>query len=211
MNHWKLLDKTEIPNGGGEMELLQRANEFSIRLSGNRGELMNSRLYNSEEALAELGCAHLTSAVNAQVLVGGLGMGYTLAAVLKTVSDTAKITVAELIPAVIEWNRGALGECAGQPLLDGRIDVYAGDVVDLFSKNRPIYDAVLLDVDNGPDIVPVRPNAPVPALQRSGCSILLRGWRDWPAVRPWICGWYNAGSSHQTGSEISSEPWPEMR
>jgi len=150
MNHWKLLDKTEIPNGGGEMELLQRANEFSIRLSGNRGELMNSRLYNSEEALAELGCAHLTSAVNAQVLVGGLGMGYTLAAVLKTVSDTAKITVAELIPAVIEWNRGALGECAGQPLLDGRIDVYAGDVVDLFSKNRPIYDAVLLDVDNGP-------------------------------------------------------------
>jgi len=151
MNPWKLLDKTEIPNGGGELEFLQRGDEFSIRLSGNRGELMNSRLYNSEEALAELGCAHLKSTVDAQVLVGGLGMGFTLAATLKVVSQSAKVTVAELIPAVVEWNRGALGECAGKPLLDGRVLVYTGDVVDLFNKNKSIFDAVLLDVDNGPE------------------------------------------------------------
>ena len=151
MNPWQLLDKTEIPNDGGELELLQRGDEFSIRLSGNRGELMNSRLYNSEEALAELGCAHLKSTIDAQVLVGGLGMGFTLAATLKVVSHSAKVTVAELIPAVVEWNRGALGERAGKPLQDGRVLVYNGDVVDLFHKNKSIYDAVLLDVDNGPD------------------------------------------------------------
>lgn len=151
MNPWKLLDKTEIPNDGGQLELLQRGDEFSIRLSGNRGELMNSRLHNSEEALAELGCAHLKSTVGAQVLVGGLGMGFTLAAALKVVSQSAKITVAELLPAVVEWNRGALGEGAGRPLLDGRVHIHTGDVIDLFSKKKSIFDAVLLDVDNGPE------------------------------------------------------------
>jgi len=151
MNPWELLDKTEIPNDGGQLELLQRGDEFSIRLSGNRGELMNSRLHNSEEALAELGCAHLKSTVDAQVLVGGLGMGFTLAAALKVVSLSAKITVAELIPAVVKWNRGALGERAGRPLLDERVLIHTGDVIDLFSKNKSIFDAVLLDVDNGPE------------------------------------------------------------
>ena len=151
MNPWKLLDKTEIPNGGGELKLLQREDEFSIRLSGNRGELMNSRLHNSEEVLAELGCAHIKSTVDAQVLIGGLGMGFTLAAALKVVSQSAKVTVAELIPAVVEWNRGALGERAGKPLLDGRVLIHTGDVFDLFNKNKPIFDAVLLDVDNGPE------------------------------------------------------------
>ena len=151
MNPWKLLDKTEIPNGGGEMELMRREDEFSIHLSGHRGELMNSRLYNSEEELAKLGCAHLTSVADAQVLVGGLGMGYTLAAALRSVSQSATVTVAELIPAVVQWNRGALGECAGKPLLDKRVVVHTGDVVDLLNKNKPVFDAVLLDVDNGPD------------------------------------------------------------
>jgi len=151
MNPWKLLDKTEIPNGGGEMELLQRDNDFSICLSGSRGELMNSRLYNSEEELSKLGCAHLKSTANAHVLVGGLGMGFTLAAALKVVSPSATVTVAELIPAVVEWNCGALGECAGKPLQDRRVVVHNGDVVDLLNKNKPTFDAVLLDVDNSPD------------------------------------------------------------
>ena len=151
MTPWKLLAKTEIPNDGGEMQLLQRGDEFSIRLSGHRGELMNSRLYNSEEELAKLGCVHLKSTTEAQVLVGGLGMGFTLAAALKVVSQSAKVTVAELIPAVVEWNRGALGECAGKPLLDERVMVHTGDVVDLFKENRPTFDAILLDVDNSPE------------------------------------------------------------
>lgn len=112
---------------------------------------MNSRLHNSEEELAELGCAHLKSTDDAQVLVGGLGMGFTLAAALKVLSQSAKVTVAELIPAVVEWNRGVLGDCAGKPLLDGRVLVYTGDVVNLLNKNKPLFDAVLLDVDNGPE------------------------------------------------------------
>jgi len=111
---------------------------------------MNSRLYNSEEALSSLGCAHLTSTADAHVLVGGLGMGFTLAAALKAVTQSSKVTVAELIPAVVEWNRGALGECAGRPLLDNRTVVHVGDVVPLLNTNKPTFDAVLLDVDNSP-------------------------------------------------------------
>ncbi|MEH6473025.1 MAG: hypothetical protein V7752_17445 [Halopseudomonas sp.] len=148
---WTVLGKAEIPNGGGELKLSQRGEEFSIRLSGVRGELMNSRVHNSEEVLAELGCAHLKSVDAAQVLVGGLGMGFTLAAALKAVTASSTVTVAELIPAVEEWNRGALGECAGRPLQDSRAQVHLGDVAELFDNKKPAFDAILLDVDNGPE------------------------------------------------------------
>ena len=109
---WIQLGTAQIPNNGGELKFTQRGDEFSIRLSGIRGELMNSRLYNSEKELAELGCAHVKSANNAQVLVGGLGMGYTLAAALKAVTLNSQVTVAELIPEVVVWNQGPLGNCA---------------------------------------------------------------------------------------------------
>ncbi|MEH6648851.1 MAG: hypothetical protein V7707_02355 [Motiliproteus sp.] len=151
MNPWTVLGTAEIPNGGGELKLSQRGDEFSIRLSGVRGELMNSRVHNSEEVLAELGCVGLKSADKAQVLVGGLGMGFTLAAALKAVSASSTVKVAELIPAVVEWNKGPLGECAGHPLEDGRAQVHIGDVAELFSSNKPAFDAILLDVDNGPE------------------------------------------------------------
>lgn len=151
MNPWTVLGTTEIPNGGGELKLSRRGEEFSIRLSGVRGELMNSRAHGSEEALAELGCAHLKSAPAAQVLVGGLGMGFTLAAALKAVAMSAQVSVAELLPAVVEWNQGPLGECAGQPLRDPRTQVHIGDVAELFQPQQPRYDAILLDVDNGPE------------------------------------------------------------
>ncbi|MEH6625545.1 MAG: hypothetical protein V7739_03805 [Motiliproteus sp.] len=151
MNPWTVLGRAAIPNGGGELKFSQRADEFSIRLSGVRGELMNSRVHNSEEALAELGCADLQAVADAQVLVGGLGMGFTLAAALKTVSSSATVTVAELIPAVVEWNKGLLGECAGRPLEDSRTQVHLGDVAELFTKNEEAFDAILLDVDNGPE------------------------------------------------------------
>ncbi|MFT5719945.1 MAG: spermidine synthase [Motiliproteus sp.] len=148
---WTLLGNTEIPKGGGELKLSRRGDEFSIRLSGVRGELMNSRAHGSEEALAELGCAHLDRVADAQVLVGGLGMGFTLAAALKTSPSSATVTVAELIPAVVDWNHGPLGECAGQPLQDSRTRVQIGDVAELFASQKPRYDAILLDVDNGPE------------------------------------------------------------
>ena len=151
MNTWTKLGIAEIPNNGGQLSLSQRDQEFSIRLSGIRGELMNSRVHNSEEALAELGCAHLSNTANAQVLVGGLGMGFTLAATLLAVAGSAKVIVAELIPEVVEWNRGPLGECAGNPLSDPRVEVHQGDVALCLASKTPHYDAILLDVDNGPE------------------------------------------------------------
>ncbi len=151
MNPWKVLGIAKIPNNGGELKLSQRAEEFSIRLSGVRGELMNSRVHGSEEALAELSCERLKSVADARVLVGGLGMGFTLAAALKSMPPSAQVTVAELIPEVVEWNRGPLGDCAGQPLHDSRTQVHIGDVTELLINKKPDYDAILLDVDNGPE------------------------------------------------------------
>lgn len=140
-----------IPNNGGELTLFRREDEFSIRLSGVRGELMNSRLYNSEEELAKLGCAHIKEKDQAKVLVGGLGMGYTLAAALASVNANSQVTVAELIPEVVEWNQGPLGECAGHPLSDERCKVRVGDIAELIKLEQPDFDAILLDVDNGPE------------------------------------------------------------
>ena len=151
MNKWQTLAAVDIPNGGGTLTLAQRDKEFSIRLSGIRGELMNSRVHGSEEALAELGCARLASVAGARVLVGGLGMGFTLAASLQAVPASAAVTVAELIPAVVDWNRGPLGDCAGRPLDDRRTRVHIGDVADLVAGSDNAFDAILLDVDNGPE------------------------------------------------------------
>ena len=133
------------------MELTQRENDFSIHLKGVRGELMNSRMHCSELALAELGCVHIQGKENAKVLVGGLGMGFTLAAALKAISISSQVVVAELVPEVVEWNKGPLGECAGRPLDDNRVLVHLGDVAELFILRQATYDAVLLDVDNGPE------------------------------------------------------------
>ena len=147
---WTQLHTAQIPNGGGELTLSQRGDEFSIKLSGKRGELMNSTVYNSEKVLSQLGCAHIKPHLDAHILVGGLGMGYTLAAALKAVNADSVVTVAELIPEVIEWNKGPLGKCAGNPLQDSRTKVHIGDVKELLSTRQPTFDAILLDVDNGP-------------------------------------------------------------
>ncbi len=150
-----LLGTANIPNNGGELRLTQRGNDFSIHLKGVRGELMNSRVHSSELALAELGCAHIEGIENTKVLVGGLGMGFTLAAALKATTNSSEhgsqVVVAELVPEVVEWNKGLLGECADRPLDDKRSVVHLGDVAELFKTKQPTYDAILLDVDNGPE------------------------------------------------------------
>lgn len=112
---------------------------------------MNSRVHSSELALAELACAHIQGVENTKVLVGGMGMGFTLAAALKVNSKSAQVVVAELVPDIIEWNKGALGECAGRPLSDPRVLVHLGDVAELFKPKQAMYDAILLDIDNGPE------------------------------------------------------------
>jgi spermidine synthase len=146
-----LLGTANIPNNGGELRLTQQGNDYSISLKGVRGELMTSRVHCSEIALAELGCAHIQGAEKSKVLVGGLGMGFTLAAALKATSKSSQVVVAELVPEVIEWNKGPLGECAGRPLDDNRVLLHLGDVAEFFKTKQATYDAILLDVDNGPE------------------------------------------------------------
>jgi len=146
-----LLGTAAIPNNGGELTLSQREDVFFINLKGVQGELMSSRMYSSELALAELGCAYLQGVEGAKVLVGGLGMGFTLAAALKATTSSSEVVVAELVPGVVEWNKGPLGECAGRPLDDDRTRVHLGDVAELFRSQKAAFDAILLDVDNGPE------------------------------------------------------------
>lgn len=149
MTPWQLLDTAGVPGNGGELQLYQRGDEFSIKLAG-RGELMSSRVHGSEEVLAEQSCTRL-GVEHPRLLIGGLGMGFTLAAALRHVGQQAQITVAELVPAVVTWNRGPLGACAGHPLEDPRVSIYEGDVTQLLKRNEHTYDAILLDVDNGPE------------------------------------------------------------
>jgi spermidine synthase len=150
---WKELGRAKVPDG--ELILSQRGEEFAIRLRG--AELMNSRSHQSEELLASLACAHLAAVPRAHVLVGGLGMGFTLRAALGTLGGDAKVSVAELVPEVVEWNRGPLGHLANHPLADPRVELIVGDVSDAIEVAR--YHAILLDVDNGPEAFTTRGNA----------------------------------------------------
>ena len=145
---WTLLD-TAAMSGGGELRLLRRGDEFSMRLG--HGELMNSRAHASEEALATIACGRITNRERARILIGGLGMGFTLRAALGALGAGARVVVAELVPQVVAWNRGSMAEVFGHTLADGRVDIREADVADLIRSGAPAYDAILLDVDDGPD------------------------------------------------------------
>lgn len=146
---WVLLDTAKIPGDGGELRLKKRGAEFSIMLGSN--ELMNSRLSGSEEALAKLSCLRLRDRERPTILIGGLGMGFTLRAALAELGPEAQVTVAELIPAVVAWARGPMADVFGDSLNDPRVSIYEGDVGRLIGSSRSAYDAILLDVDNGPE------------------------------------------------------------
>jgi len=150
MTPWILLDSAQVPGNGGELRLYQRGDEFSIKLEG-RGELMNSRVHGSEDALAEHTCARLSDCEKPRLLIGGLGMGFTLAEALRHIGSQAQVVVAELVPEVVTWNRGPLGKFAGNPLEDLRVIVHEGDVARIIDAEQQAYDAILLDVDNGPE------------------------------------------------------------
>ena len=150
MTPWILLDSAPVPGNDGELCLYQRGDEFSIKITGG-GELMSSRVHGSEDALAEQTCARLVHSEKPRLLIGGLGMGFTLAAALRHAGAHAQIMVAELVPAVVAWNKGPLGECARHPLQDPRVTVSETDVAQLITTGQQTYDAILLDVDNGPE------------------------------------------------------------
>lgn len=148
MNRWELIDSAAIPNSGGTMRLMSLGPELAIHVDDR--ELMRNTVHGSEDALAELTCERLGHRRAPRILIGGLGMGFTLAAALRCLDHDARVVVAELVPGVIRWNRGLLGEAAGHPLSDPRAAVYEGDVADLIRRPPAPWDAILLDVDNGP-------------------------------------------------------------
>lgn len=146
---WTLIDSAKAPGNGGELRLYRRDSEFSIKVDNS--ELMNSRVHGSEDALAELASERIKGCQRPRVLIGGLGMGFTLAAALHGLGPEGRVVVAELVPKVVEWNRGPLADLAGNPLQDDRVMVREVDVAQIMREERQAYDAILLDVDNGPE------------------------------------------------------------
>jgi spermidine synthase len=182
---WQHLDVAKVP-GGEELRLKRRGAEFSISLG--RIELMNSRLSGSEEALATLAASKLGPRKASRVLIGGLGMGFTLRAALGAFGADASIVVAELVPAVVDWGRGAMAELFAGCLDDPRVAVRVEDVGVVLREARSAWDAILLDVDNGPDGLTTAANdglydagglaAAVAALRPGGVLSVWSAYRD---------------------------------
>jgi len=148
MKRWELLGEAEAPDGT-EMRLMRHDREYVIFSRGRI--LMSSRMHGSEAALAALACERAKTAEAPSVLVGGLGLGFTLRATLNLLPHDAAVVVAELVQAVVDWNLGPLGPLAGDPLRDRRTRLEVGDVGHLLAASRSRFDVILLDVDNGPE------------------------------------------------------------
>ena len=146
-----------LSRDGTVLKLVRRGGEYIILANGR--SLMSSRMHGSEEALATFACQRARTLPRPSVLIGGLGMGFTLRATLDLLPPDATIVVAEIVPAVVEWNRGPLGPLAEHPLNDARVQVEVDDVAVTLSSRPGQFDAVLLDVDNGPSPFAAETNA----------------------------------------------------
>ncbi|MCQ0989482.1 spermine/spermidine synthase domain-containing protein [Jiella marina] len=146
---WEHLGTARIPGEEGELRLMRRGSEFSIMLGAN--ELMNSRLSGSEEALARLALELIPDRDRPGILIGGLGMGFTLRALVEQASAKARIVVAELVPEVIDWARGEMAAIFAGGLDDPRVYIRNADIADIIAAADREFDAILLDVDNGPE------------------------------------------------------------
>jgi spermidine synthase len=153
---WQLLGQTRAPDGA-DVSLTLRSGEYVILANGK--SLMSSRMHGSEEALAAAALARIRGRAAPRILIGGLGMGFTLRAALDLLPPDGAIVIAELLPAVVEWNRGPLGHLADHPLDDRRVRVEPGDVAVAMRQAPAEYDAILLDVDNGPSAFATAGNA----------------------------------------------------
>jgi len=181
---WELLETAAVRETGAELRLYRRGGEFSIRFEGR--ELMNSRVHGSEDALGDLACARIADRPKARVLVGGLGMGFTLAAALSKLGPDADVVVSELVPEVVSWSRGVLGELAKYPLRDPRVTVRTIDVAQLLKRERSGFDAILLDVDNGPEALPQSGNSWL--YGRAGLAAALAALRAEGLLAVWSAG-----------------------
>jgi spermidine synthase len=151
LNKLEVLDRFALPDGDGEMVLARRGAEFVIRVRGV--ELMNSRNHISEDELGRFAARLVAGKPAARVLIGGLGLGYTLRSVLNACPTSVLIDVVEIFPTVVQWNRGELADLAKRPLDDPRVTVIEADVAEVIGRSHGVYDAIVLDVDNGPDPV----------------------------------------------------------
>ena len=145
-----MLETAPIPGGSSGLGLYQRGSDYLIKIVGGQG-LMSARAHGSEEALGEISCAEFAQREGARILIGGLGVGFTLSSALRQLGPDTEVIVAELVPAVVAWNRGRLGEFAGHPLRDDRVRVREGDVSLILGEAALVLDAIVLDVDNGPE------------------------------------------------------------
>jgi spermidine synthase len=144
----ELLATAKVP-GGEELRLFRRDRDYMIVL--DRNELMNSRMSGSEEELARLTIARLQNRTNPRLLIGGYGMGFTARAALAVLPTQASVVIAELVPEIIAWARGPMAELTAGCLDDPRVTIVEGDVATVIADGNGTYDAILLDVDNGPD------------------------------------------------------------
>ncbi|MEE4300900.1 MAG: hypothetical protein V2J24_15785 [Pseudomonadales bacterium] len=153
----ELLATAVVPDTSSELRLYRSGEFYAITIMG-RGDLMSTRAHGSERALATLACERMAAHAAPRILVGGLGIGFTLAAALAATGPDAEVWVAELVPEVVAWNREHVGAAAGHPLEDPRCRVHVGDVAELLRAPEGGFDAILLDVDNGPEAMLRREN-----------------------------------------------------
>jgi spermidine synthase len=177
---WIELGRAQLP-GGHELMLRERGGSFEIRCDGR--ELMSTRAHGSEETMGRLACERLSGSDAAHVLIGGLGLGYTLRAALNALPTEAAVLVAELVSEVVDWNRGPIAYVAGRPLEDRRVEVYRGDVCGVLRTAQACFDAILLDVDNGPDSPTRSSNTWLYA--REGLASIKRALRSGGVLAVW--------------------------
>ncbi|NDY96878.1 hypothetical protein [Wenzhouxiangella limi] len=185
MNRSILLAEARIPDTAKSLRLYEHKDKFSMVIPG-RGELMNSRVIGSEKAMADLACARMGQPAKPRLLVGGLGMGFTHAAALAAAGAAAEVVVAELVPEVVDWNRTLIGEPAGHPLDDPRSTVFIGDVAELLRAQPGGFNAILLDVDNGPQALIRRENDWLYSL--AGLAVIRAALRAQGVLAVWSAG-----------------------
>ena len=181
----RLIHTASIPGEAAELGLYRRGEDYFIKIVGGQ-DLMNTRAHASEDALGAIACKGLRGKPKARVLIGGLGMGFTLSATLQTLGSDAQVVVAEIVPEVVEWNHGVLGDFAGRPLDDARTQVQAVDVTVLLQKESAGFDAIVLDVDNGPDGLTRASNQWL--YSKAGLSAAFRALRPGGALAVWSAG-----------------------
>jgi spermidine synthase len=181
---WLQIDTAGVPGADVELRLMQRGAEFSMMLGQN--ELMNSRLSGSEGALATLACRRIEAVKRANLLIGGLGMGFTLRAALAVLGPDARITVAELVPAVIAWARGPMAKLFADSLDDPRASILSADVIEVIQSHASAFDAILLDVDNGPEGLIRKANDALYNLK--GLKAIRRALRPGGVLAVWSSG-----------------------